>query len=253
MIIQGHNVTYGGGLNGSHIPVPTTPHPIRSRQGTSPFTRVRYANDRERFAAQREARAILDALDRRRAGLPEAVADTTPTKAAPANTTKGPRRTPGPPKGTGNNPTFDVDKAITEYQAGETLAVVSDRHGVRPQTLAAHMNKRGIPRRPRHQKANVEGIIADRANGLSVPAIAARQGVHESIVYKWLKDSGETFGRGGASELKARLIDLGVTGAQIREWAKATGRTAPRAGLPSFTLIDAYLAENPTHTRRSAS
>lgn len=52
----------------------------------------------------------------------------------------------------------------------------------------------------------------------------------------------------GALGLRARMDAAGVSSADVRAWARATGREVPLRGVPSAALVDAYLAalEAPT-------
>ena len=87
---------------------------------------------------------------------------------------------------------------VARYQAGETLQQIATSAGVSLQTVWSHLQKQGVPMRPR---GNVRGTklsrkgrpswhaeaVALRAQGLTLKAIGQRFGVSFQAVHQALR------------------------------------------------------------------
>ena len=213
----------GGPLVGSHIPLPTRTvahQPASARPRGLDWAAHTAPVDHAAIAQARALAVVEVERVKRRTRRSRRVANPTP---------KMP-------------PTFDVDAAIATYQAGSSLAEAGAVHGISGRTLRAHMVARDVPRRPRGwEKVSLADIRAERDQGIPVAEIAARHGVKPCTLYRRMQSAGMGTD-GGLRALKDRLGDAGKTAADLRVWAAETGRRVPTHGVPSRSLVDAYLA-----------
>ncbi len=285
MISTGHNVTAGGGLGGSHVPLPT--RTIRHRVPDSKPRGLDWSKHTAPVdhAAMAQARAI------RVAPKPK------PKRRSTARATSEPR--------------FDVDEAVRLYETGLSCRAIGERLGVKGPSVYARLQQRGVAMRTpvaidvtrvvelALQRVTVNNIARElgcadsavrkhlrragiepadgRANrvhnrrtdldalpteylaGATIPALARKYDAGTRTVRVRLlaagvalRDDRAAHSGGWEDNSRAtryRMTDAGVTAAQIREWARAKGWPTSSGGPPSKALLDAYLNESAT-TRR---
>lgn len=174
MNIEG-NVSPGGGLTGSHVPLPTAPRPIGSRQR------------RTGFDWPKSAGPDLDAVARIAAKQPAPK----PKRAAKPATTG--RQLVA--DATTGRPRADLDeKAIVEaYEAGLGLKTIARQHHVHHLTIRQRLVLLGVELRPSggQNGARVDVASANRlrAQGLSYSAIARALGCSDRAVRNHLSDA----------------------------------------------------------------
>ena len=168
----------------SHVPLPTAPVVHRpAHLSSSPFPpRVPYPNDRARWAAEREAAAILADLDARRAGRAP-----TPPAAPKERADRGKSRrggTTGPLRGAVANayrPDLDTTAMVAAYEAGHSTIAIARMFGCAVNTARMRLVGAGVAMRP-SGTARVAALTEERlrelaAKGMSTAEIAGAANV----------------------------------------------------------------------------
>jgi hypothetical protein len=141
-------------------------------------------------------------------------------------------------------------------------AEVGRRVGMSGQAVIYNLRAAGIPIRSQghpvtrrlgstpktYDPALVDRIRQLAADGLTQPEIAEQTGTSRKVVWRVMARHDiralpqvAREPRDGAVHLKAHMAAAGVTSAQVRAWANATGLTIAARGLPPAAVLDAYL------------
>lgn len=166
-------------------------------------------------------------------------------------------------------PDLDDDTIAAEYQDGATIPELAAKYEAGTRTIRMRLLKAGVTLRDDrrghsggHNKADVytSDEIAEATRlyeaGRTMKQIADHLGRSESGIHRVLtragiqtRSSGEAQrgrpGRDNARRLRALMSDHGITSADVRAWATATGRPCPPTGTPSTALVEAYLQRRP--------
>lgn len=173
-------------------------------------------------------------------------------------------------------PDLDNDALVREYLAGATIPELATSHDCGTRTIRLRLLAAGVTLRDDrrghsggHNKpdaitpAEIAEAIRLYQSGLTARQVGAALGRSESGIHRVLVDAEVTMrksgdyghpGRDQAQHLRALMAQHGVTAAQVRAWADATGRDCPRGGPPPQRLVEAYLTaqgnESHCETRR---
>lgn len=173
-----------------------------------------------------------------------------------------------PPDGRRSNanaprPDITPELLATDYRAGFTIHEIAAKHHVSRATVRRRLA--AVPDLPNHRggqnrtSAEVQAdIVREYAAGLNAKEVAQRLDLPHQTVYGVLRRSGVEMrpagvahrgrpGVDGASGLKELMRSNGITAADVRAWAIATGREITARGLPSRVLLEDYLL----HHRRN--
>lgn len=172
MRVEGTAVFSGGGFNGTHVPLPTTPRRNGQRPPRQPV-----------IVLQPLTRSEERALERRAAG----------------NVARSVNHAGGP----ANPVTQEEARAFAEaYQAGDTIKSISERHQRAKVTVREHLTRQGLTIRTPHGRINNSGIkitnaereqiIADYQAGGTVLQISRTTRRGHATVLKVLKQAGVT-------------------------------------------------------------
>jgi DNA-binding CsgD family transcriptional regulator len=88
----------------------------------------------------------------------------------------------------------EIDELVNQYNAGHSLRELAAEHGIHPRTVAAHLARRGVPRRKASSKLNpnqIEDAIGRCRAGDSLATVAAALDVHPETVRRHLPRAGK--------------------------------------------------------------
>lgn len=161
-------------------------------------------------------------------------------------------------------PRVPTETLIALYvDAGLGSAAVGARVGLSGQQVCNRLRQAGIPIRARGHRITrptgskpkpyapelIEKVRALAEQGLTQPEIAEATGTTRKVVWRVMSRHGIAARAAvpahpvdGASGLKAAMAAAGVTTADVRAWAAATGVEMASRGLPAQRVFDAYLA-----------
>jgi lambda repressor-like predicted transcriptional regulator len=94
---------------------------------------------------------------------------------------------------------FEVDELVEKYNDGQSLHQLGDKFGVHGRTVAAHLERRGVPRRVTSRKLNstdIEDAARRYQSGTSLATIASAFHVHPETVRRALQREGLKTNRG---------------------------------------------------------
>ena len=225
----------------SHVPLPTAPVVHRpAHLSSSPFPpRVPYASDRARWAAEREAAAILADLDARRAGRAPA-----PPAEPKERTDRGKSRrggTTGPLRGAVANayrPDLNTAAMVAAYEAGHSTIAIARMFGCAVNTARMRLVGAGVAMRP-SGTARVAALTEERlrelaARGMSTAEIAGAANVGTDQVRSRAVQWGVAITKGKPGRVRddvdtAQVIAWRGEGMAWAEISRRTGMTI--AGL----------------------
>lgn len=176
------------------------------------------------------------------------------------------------PTGSHNRSHID-DAEVARLYTAELLSPpqIAARLGITAKTVRKSLDDHGVPRRDDRARfsggANaIPDTVLEQAgrlyvDGLTRTEVAARLGVHVRVVDKGIAHVGATPrpaanvpgaypGHDHAAGLKDLMAANHVTSAQVRAWARTTGRDCSDVGIPARELVEAYLLA--TSTRRAS-
>lgn len=181
------------------------------------------------------------------------------------------------PRATRNGTLVDSATIVTLYQDGKTVPQIADQLGYGIATVRRHINRSGIPKRDdrstnsggRNAAIDNPDVVDDMVrlytqDRISERLIGERLGFGQKTVHGALLSRGVTIrttaqaqkGRPGADNargLKDLMAEGGITSADVRTWARDTGRPIPGRGLPPRHLAEAYLLLRRTPTTKEGT
>ena len=153
-----------------------------------------------------------------------------------------------------------VDRIIAAYQAGSTAPQAASRYGVSVTTTYQILRNAGIDLRndriTNHSGGppRISDDVRAKAIGLYLAGDTAQDvadtlGVSKTFVARLVKAAGHsrpttsarTRGVDNAGALRELMRVNGITGREVRAWARATGRPCPSNGIPPRALTEDYL------------
>lgn len=158
-------------------------------------------------------------------------------------------------------PSVDVQAAISEYHAGDTIPTIANRHGWSIKTLRRAMQKAGVTFRDDRARASgghnkitdptdlvnqVRALYTDQ--GLSITHVGAELGLTRKQVTRVMRAAGikARSGQSGSGDTlvgyRDRVQALGVTPHVIRRWARQQGIAVGERGAIRGEVIDAFEA-----------
>lgn len=175
--------------------------------------------------------------------------------------------------GKGRPANTDADEVIlTAYRRGDTITAIAETVGRTRSTvrrvldrhaaLDRHVATGGQNKVTEDTQARIVALYVE--GNLTAAEVAAHIGVGRSTAYKAIREAGVARNAADAQRIRGKAIQTahnairtlmesnGVTGADVRAWAAATGRPISTRGIPSRALIEAYLLETAHNERNTA-